>query len=204
MGVLGIIILSIFTSCLAPKIHGTIFKDAARGNLQYVRLLCLFGGPNPEISDHGHRLLTTAAGGGTLSVVKYLIENGADINQGDCMNESPLAAAVDNNQVEVVRYILYLGTSPSDKFISYCNSEKPYERVVRFILENSGVPISDTVVQQVYDNLQRPLPNSQPRWPSVAPVLNYLRDYLRRRALDTSPATYVNSTVARNAEERQQ
>ncbi|MFN7038467.1 MAG: ankyrin repeat domain-containing protein [Alphaproteobacteria bacterium] len=43
---------------------------------------------------------------GNLEIVKYLIENGSDLNISNEKNESPLNAACDSNNIEIILYLL--------------------------------------------------------------------------------------------------
>ncbi|XP_011681434.1 serine/threonine-protein phosphatase 6 regulatory ankyrin repeat subunit B-like [Strongylocentrotus purpuratus] len=55
------------------------------------------------ISLHG------AAFGGHIDVMKYLIRQGSDVNKNDCRGRAPLHAAVKNDHLEVVNFLLGKG-----------------------------------------------------------------------------------------------
>jgi ankyrin repeat protein len=53
--------------------------------------------------------LFNAVNSGNLATVKYLIEQGTDINAKDYKNETPLFHAVKNGNLKVIKYLLEHG-----------------------------------------------------------------------------------------------
>lgn len=65
--------------------------------------------------DPSSEALTDAAFNGDLDTVRSLIEAGADVNAvGRVWN--PLQAAIENDQIEVVRYLLSVGANPDFRY----------------------------------------------------------------------------------------
>ncbi len=91
-----------------------LFSAAANG-LDRCCLALIAGLADPNSRDHrGNSILEVAAAGGHLSIVKMLIDAGANPNpQLTCCASSPLQAAVDtdNPNEELVNYLLKQGAS---------------------------------------------------------------------------------------------
>jgi ankyrin repeat protein len=62
----------------------------------------------------GRHPLCTAADYGQTEVVRYLIDNGADVNVKDRYGITPLLSAIYENHVECVRILLDKGASKSE------------------------------------------------------------------------------------------
>jgi ankyrin repeat protein len=63
----------------------------------------------PQSQDLYNRCLTLAAEDGTLPIVQYLVEQGANINNQSYYGDTPLISAVQANQAAVVTYLLSKG-----------------------------------------------------------------------------------------------
>lgn len=70
--------------------------------------------------EHTHKvlfpvLMCAAAGSGDIDEVKYLLKQGASVNQGDYDNRTPLHLAASEGHLEVVQMLLQYGANPSLK-----------------------------------------------------------------------------------------
>lgn len=83
------------------KIH----KQAAKGNLNYVRA-CLSAGVSANVQEGNHWTpLHSAAKHGRLMTVKLLIQNGASVNARDINGRTPLSQAIAGNYLGVQNYL---------------------------------------------------------------------------------------------------
>jgi ankyrin repeat protein len=85
---------------------------AFRGSLEIVRLLHGRGG---EINSSGWTALHYAAFQGQTTVVKYLLENKAEVDARAPNGVTPLMAAVRNGHVDVAKLLLARGADPNAK-----------------------------------------------------------------------------------------
>ena len=91
----------------------TELYDAAEvGNLERVKLLVEQGMDKNQVGgSFEHTALCIAGENNHLSVAKYLVEQGADIDKSDCSGQPPLIWATANGHSEVVRYLLEQGAN---------------------------------------------------------------------------------------------
>ncbi|CAG9466323.1 unnamed protein product [Pedinophyceae sp. YPF-701] len=92
-----------------------ICKGALAGNLLQVEWAINVGkqdvnyrfcGTSPHMPIHG------AAETGNLEIVRYLVENGADVNALDNDDETALHEAAEDGHLEVVKYLIAVGVDP--------------------------------------------------------------------------------------------
>ncbi|CAA6816862.1 MAG: Unknown protein [uncultured Thiotrichaceae bacterium] len=83
------------------KIH----KQAARGNLTYVKS-CLNAGVSPNVTEGNQWTpLHSAARNGRLAMVKVLLRRGAKVNAEDINGRTPMAQAAAGNYPSVQKYL---------------------------------------------------------------------------------------------------
>lgn len=98
-----------FIYMFAKKIEA-LAKAASFGNIPQIRTL-LTSGVNINSSHLGCTALWHAVSQNQFETVKYLIENGANVNVMDLRMSSPLYRAVGNNNFEIVEYLLQKGAN---------------------------------------------------------------------------------------------
>ncbi|MCD4725281.1 MAG: ankyrin repeat domain-containing protein [Bacteroidales bacterium] len=94
-------------STFAQK-RSKLHEPASKGDLEAVRKIIDKGGKVDKKDIAGQTPLMYAAESGSLEVVMYLVENGADVNavSGKQGRGTPLIYAAATNQLEVVKYLL--------------------------------------------------------------------------------------------------
>jgi len=107
-------------SAFAQNRH-ELHEPAGRGDLGAVRKVIEKGGNIDKKDIAGQTALMYAAESGSMEVVKYLVENGANVNavSGDAGRGTPLIYAAAANKLEVVKYLLENGAD--------INSTTPYQ-----------------------------------------------------------------------------
>ena len=89
-----------------------LYDAASTGNLAQVMLLVEQGTDKNQVGrlrkDTAH---CRAAGNNHFGVVRYLVEQGADIEMADCNGSNPLIYASTYGHLEVVRYLLEQGAN---------------------------------------------------------------------------------------------
>ncbi len=109
--ILTILILPLFilTSC-THLLYKDLVPAAEYGHLDSVRYHIL---KNPkrinEKDKEGEGLLFLAAKSGNLSVVEFLVEQGADINEADKEGRTPLMAAASMGYYSITKHLVYNG-----------------------------------------------------------------------------------------------
>ena len=88
----------------------SLYAAADAGDLARVMLLVEQGEDKNQISGgHEGTALSVAAFKGYLDVVRYLVEQGADMEKADRHDFTPLLTASCNGKIEVVQYLLEQG-----------------------------------------------------------------------------------------------
>lgn len=93
-----------------PKGQNVLMFAAAKGSLEMVQKVMSQVDVNAR-DFSGYTAVTHAAIGGHLEIVKYLIENGAKVEEKIVGKVTPLAWAVLKGHTEVVRYLLKSGAN---------------------------------------------------------------------------------------------
>ena len=88
----------------------TLIAAALVGDLDTVQSLFAQGYPNKdETTNHGSTAILIAAWKGHFAVVRFLAENGADLEKKEKGGLSPLHVAAANNNLDIVRYLVEQG-----------------------------------------------------------------------------------------------
>ena len=93
------------------------------------------------------RLFFAAAYGGSLEVVRFLIEKGADINARDDRGETALHSAARGGSLKAVRFLvekgadinarnMYTNKTPLSRIIR--RSGKKYEKIANYLRSHGG------------------------------------------------------------------
>ncbi|NIP29778.1 MAG: glutaminase A [Candidatus Dadabacteria bacterium] len=103
-------------------------------------------GFDQDASDYDKRTaLHLASAEGSIDVVKYLIDNGAEINPIDRWGGTPLDDAISHNHKEVEKLLKQSGATKGKTSNRKDLSEKHYENVTQLIVNDS-----DTIVELIY------------------------------------------------------
>lgn len=94
-------------------INGDLLKASGAGNLADVKRF-LAAGANID-TKFGDTPLTTAAQQGRLEVVRFLLDNGADINNTDMFAGTALYNAARKNHVAIVDLLAFRGADVDSK-----------------------------------------------------------------------------------------
>lgn len=110
-----LMVVSLMAFCnkgLAQK-RGNLHEPAARGDLAAVKKVVEKKGNVDKRDIAGQTPLMYAAEGGSLEVVKYLVDQGADVNamSGNKGRGTALIYATAANRVEIVKYLLEKGAN---------------------------------------------------------------------------------------------
>lgn len=122
-----------------------LFYTAAFGDVETIKALqekCT----NLEIyNNYGMSILTIASKYGNIEVVKYLLEQGLDINGGEGF-VPPVVMAVKNNHYDLVKYLIEKGANlvPNSDFynVLYEAANNGNTQMIDLILK-SGYPLDD-------------------------------------------------------------
>ena len=94
----------------SPCVMADLYDAAKKGGLKRVKQLLEQGVDKNQVGGHfGHTSLCIAGENNHLDVVRYLVEQGADIEKADRDNQTPLIWASYYGHLEVVRYLLEQG-----------------------------------------------------------------------------------------------
>ena len=89
-----------------------LYDSASTGNLARVMLLIEQGTDKNQIGQlRSDTALCRAAGNNHVGVVRYLVEQGADMEIADCNGSNPLLYASTYGHFEVARYLLEQGAN---------------------------------------------------------------------------------------------
>jgi ankyrin repeat protein len=100
-----------------------LWAAVEQGQLAAVKFLLPMGAdaqvvlhvPGPDGSGVDVSLLVVAAARGPLDVVKFLKDNGLDVNFKGPLSFTPLMAAADGGRADIVKYLLENGADPKLK-----------------------------------------------------------------------------------------
>ena len=78
-----------------------------------------------------------------MEIVKYLVENGADVNEKGFENETALMYASENGHLEMVKYLVEYGAdvnanNQSNKTAFVLASEKGHLEIVKYLIKNGA------------------------------------------------------------------
>lgn len=86
------------------------------GDLKRVRSIVKLGGQVNVLSTYGYKPLTVAASNGRANVVKFLVEQGADVNEQDKKGRTtPLIAAAASGDLKTIEFLLQNGAKINSK-----------------------------------------------------------------------------------------
>jgi serine/threonine-protein phosphatase 6 regulatory ankyrin repeat subunit B len=88
------------------NVEESLHNSAYLGDLKMVELLIKEYHTDIDIRDHGHTPLMRAAQSGKLKTVQYLLEAKANLEAKSNSGATALSAAICQNQVEVVQYLV--------------------------------------------------------------------------------------------------
>jgi ankyrin repeat protein len=114
LALLGIVALVVAALWAVPFVEfyfstGDMQRAAAEGRYGYVRAYLLMGNDINSFSKQGYdTALGEAAGAGRLDMMRWLMDQGADVNAG-----APLRSAIYGGQVEAVAFLLGQGADPN-------------------------------------------------------------------------------------------
>ena len=115
-------------------------KSSRDGRLDQV-MVAINSGANPK-NYQGVYALLLAANEGYLDIVKYLVENGANISE---FKELALTEAINNNHLDIVKYLITLGDS----------SQEILDNALYAAINANNLPIVKYLIQQgadIYNN----------------------------------------------------
>ena len=89
-----------------------LYNVAEIGNLEQVRLVVGQGADKNHVGGEFKETVTSvAAANGHLDVVRFLVEQGTDMEKSDKNGWTPLLTATCGDHIEVVRYLLEQGAN---------------------------------------------------------------------------------------------
>lgn len=100
-----------------PAYANDLFKAARKGRLSEVENIVLYSARDVVDSrdGFGRTALMVAARYGELEIVRFLINNGADVNAKDNNGQTALILAVDGRNIELVKYLVSHGADVNAK-----------------------------------------------------------------------------------------
>ena len=106
--------------------------------LKAIRGSSLSGRKRADVNVRGwdNTALHKAAGGGHIEVVRFLVENGADVNARDKGDDTALHDAAFEGHIEVVRFLLENGADVTGAL--HEAADRGHLEVMRFLVENRG------------------------------------------------------------------
>ncbi|XP_065200755.1 uncharacterized protein LOC135831864 [Planococcus citri] len=106
------------TNCKDNHSHSALHYAAHYNHIDVVKIL-LKKEPHPDYKQvaGGYTVLHTAAGFGSLEVVDYLIQKGANVNAKHDRNEIPLIEAARNGHLEVVKLLICKGSEVNVRLV---------------------------------------------------------------------------------------
>jgi ankyrin repeat protein len=134
-------------------------QAAAQGDLEAVQWLVKHGANVEQVDENGQSVLQVATYGNHSGVVKYLVNNGADVNKNSSWNGDfvPLSIACYGGYKDLVKYLVNNGAdvnkaSPSSwRFFDgitplICACLQGYTDIVEFLIRNEAdvnTPMND-------------------------------------------------------------
>lgn len=128
------------------RMESELSKAAKNGDLNLVSVLILAGaGVDGAVEGNGYPPLCVAAASGHIEVVKFLIENNADINKSDNCGYSytPLHQACRKGHLEIVKLLLERGadinvTDRNGATPLHLIFKKGYKDIAHLLIENKA------------------------------------------------------------------
>lgn len=103
-------------SSFAERDTNEIFCVAARlGLVNITQAFCEAGYPVGGRNFYGRTALHEAVLGRSMDIVKFLVNNGADLNVSDWKGKTPLFYAIDYNGIEIVTFLLASGCAVNSR-----------------------------------------------------------------------------------------
>jgi len=142
----------------------------------------------------GRTLLSIACGGGSIEIVKYLLENGHDPNDDPHFICSPLHSAAASGHLEVVSLLLEKGAWPSWRSRGRFASEEARDRnhlEIASLLEEAK---RRQPANPASNHRLRPLLDQDSTTPDMSPILPHARPSITFQ--NTSPENATCSPIA--------
>lgn len=134
-------LLSIVFFSYANLFAGKIHEAVKKGDLETIKQLLEKDPSLIYSTDPTHRgsLLYLAVKGGYLEIVKYLVENGAEINNNVCFYK-PILWAIKNDYPEMVNILVKNGAETEFELLMEA-MEKRNTKLLKYIVEKAGVDV---------------------------------------------------------------
>jgi ankyrin repeat protein len=94
--------------------------------------------------------LTWAAYCGDLTEIEKYLNMGIDINSYDRNGETPLIVAIENAEIEAVKFLLQKGADPNKKSLYGCSPLEWFINLEEDVLDN-GFELSTETIDLLYD-----------------------------------------------------
>ncbi|WP_353274651.1 MULTISPECIES: ankyrin repeat domain-containing protein [unclassified Wolbachia] len=148
----GLIFLIVLTVCIVV-IYFSFFKkgdESYSATLEIAAKNCDLETVKSLIKDNigiGEKSLRYVAGEGCLEIVRFLVEDGIDINATNKFKWTALHSAADQGYLEIVEFLLEKGANPNIKdsngksprriavMASRHNKDKPYREIIKLLAE---------------------------------------------------------------------
>ncbi|WP_264374903.1 ankyrin repeat domain-containing protein [Wolbachia endosymbiont (group B) of Carcina quercana] len=148
----GLIFLIVLTVCIVV-IYFSLFKkgdESYSATLEIAAKNCDLETVKSLIKDNisiGEKSLRYVAGEGCLEIVRFLVEDGIDINATNKFKWTALHSAADQGKLEIIRFLLDKGSDPTIRdtdgktprkiavLRSRHNKDKPYDEIIKLLAE---------------------------------------------------------------------
>ncbi|MGB2578384.1 ankyrin repeat protein [Elusimicrobium simillimum] len=120
--------------------------DVAGKNINFTTVKKLIEeGHSPNVKWRGYTPLACAASYGRMDVVKYLIDNGADINistDGIGFSEAPIVEAAFARHTDIAKYLAQKGAVDTDKALGVAIQHNNIE-LIKFLVDNNYAKLNE-------------------------------------------------------------